>query len=115
MSSVIQKRDWYKFRILYFGGGGLILQFKGDGGLVIDIDVLGVLLGEIICFIDFDELFLLVLVFLKYGVLVNVFDGLVVIFLDEVMVLNNLVFVEKLIYNGVNLCVVGKERELIIY
>lgn len=63
--------------------------------MVIGISVLSVFFGEIICFNVF-EWFILVLVFFKYGVLVNVIEELDVIFLVEVMRLLNLFFVEKL-------------------
>lgn len=63
--------------------------------MVIGISVLSVFFGEIICFNVF-EWFILVLVFFKYGVFVNVIEELDVIFLVEVMRLLNLFFVEKL-------------------
>lgn len=114
-SSVIQKRDWHKLRILYLGGGGPTSQPKGDGGLATDIDASGVPLGEIIRSTDSDELLPLVSVLLKHGASANAFDGSAVIPLDEAMALNNLALVEKLIHNGANPCVVGKEREPIIH
>lgn len=63
--------------------------------MVNGISVLSVFFGEIICFNVF-EWFILVLVFFKYGVFVNVIEELDVIFLVEVMRLLNLFFVEKL-------------------
>ena len=114
-SSVIQKREWHKLRILYLGGGGPTSQPKGDGGLATDIDASGVPLGEIIRSADSDELLPLVSVLLKHRASANALEGSAVIPLDEAMTLKNLALVEKLIHNGANPCVVGKESEPIIH
>ena len=114
-SSVIQKRDWHKLRILYLGGGGPTSQPIGDGGLATDTDASSVPLGEIIRSTDSGELLPLVSVLLKHGASANAIEGSTVIPLDEAMALKNLSLVEKLIHNGANPCVVGKDREPIIH
>ena len=113
--SVIEKRDWHKLRILYLGGGGPTSQPKGDGGLATDTDASSVPLGEIIRSTDADELLPLVSVLLKHGASANAIERSAVIPLDEAMTLRNLALVEKLIHNGANPCVLGKEGEPIIH
>ena len=114
-SSVIQKRDWHKLRILYLGGGGPTSQPIGDGGLATDTDASSVPLGEIIRCTHSDELLPLVSVLLKHGASANAIEGSTVIPLDEAMALKNLALVEKLIHNGANPCVAAKDREPIIH
>ena len=114
-SSVIQKRDWHKLRILYLGGGGPTSQPIGDGGLATDTDASSVPLGEIIRCTHSDELLPLVSVLLKHGASANAIEGSTVIPLDEAMAQKNLALVEKLIHNGANPCVVGKDSEPIIH
>ena len=115
-SSVIQKGDWHKLKTLYLGGGGPTSQPKGDGGLATDTDASSVPLGEIIRqSTGSDELLPLVSVLLKHGASANAIDGSAVIPLDEAMTLRNLALVQKLIHNGANPCVVGKDKEPIIH
>ena len=114
-SSVIQKRDWDKLRILYLGGGGPTSQPIGDGGLATDTDASSVPLGEIIRSTDSDELLPLVSVLLKHGASANAIEGSAVIPLDEAITLRNLALVEKLIHNGANPCVFGRDKEPIIH
>ena len=114
-SSVIQKRDWHKLRILYLGGGGPTSQPIGDGGLATDTDASSVPLGEIIRCTHSDELLPLVSVLLKHGASANAIERSTVIPLDEAMAQKNLALVEKLIHNGANPCVVAKDREPIIH
>ena len=114
-SSVIEKRDWHKLRILYLGGGGQTSHPIGDGGLATGIDASSVPLGEIICSTDSEGLLPLVSVLLKHGASANAIEGSDVIPLDEAMTLRNLALVEKLVHNGANSCVLGKDGEPIIH
>ena len=114
-SSVIQKGDWHKLKTLYLGGGGPTSQPTGDGGLATDTDASSVPLGEIIRSTHSDELLPLVSVLLKHGASPNAIEGSAVIPLDEAVTQRNLALVEKLIHNGANPCVVGKDREPIIH
>ena len=107
--------DWHKLRILYLGGGGATSQPKGEGGLATHIDASRVPLGEIIRSTDSDELLPLVSVLLKHGASANAIEGSAVIPLDEAMTLQNLALVEKLIHNGANPCVLGKDGEPIVH
>ena len=112
---MIQKRDWRKLRILYLGGGGPTSQPIGDGGLASDINASSVPLGEIIRSTDSEELLPLVSILLKHGASANAIEGSAVIPLDEALRLQNLALVEKLIHNGANSCVFGKDGEPIIH
>lgn len=114
-SRVIQEKDWVKLKILYLGGGGPTSQPIGDGGLATDIDASSVPLGEIIHSADSKDLLLLVSVLLKHGASANAIEGSALIPLDEAMILQNLALVEKLIHNGANSCVLGKDGEPIIH
>ena len=114
-SSVIQKRDWHKLSILYLEGGGPTSQPIGDGGLATDIDASSVPLGEIIRCTHSDKLLPLVSVLLRHGASANAIEGSAVIPLDEAITLRNLALVEKLIHNGANPCVLGRDREPIIH
>lgn len=112
--NVIKERDWHKLRILYLGGGGPTSQTIGDGGLATGIDASSVPLGEIIRS-SVPERLPLISVLLKHGASANAIEGSDVIPLDEAMTLQNLPLVEKLVHNGANSCVVGKDGEPIIH
>lgn len=111
---VIKKRDWHKLRILYLGGGGPTSQPIGDGGLATGIDASKVPLGEIIRS-SVPERLPLISALLKHGASANAIKGSDVIPLDEAMRLQNQPLVEKLVHNGADPCVVGKDGEPIIY
>ncbi|XP_074628132.1 TPR and ankyrin repeat-containing protein 1-like isoform X4 [Acropora palmata] len=114
-SGVIQKRAWHKLLILYLGGGGPTSQPIGDGGLATDTDASSVPLGEIIRCTHSDKLLQLVSVLLRHGASANAIEGSAAIPLDEALTLRNLALVEKLIHNGANPCVLGRDREPIIH
>ena len=113
-SNVIEKKNWHTLRILYLGGGGPTSQPIGDGGLATGIDASIVPLGEIIRSFGSEGL-PLVSVLLKQGSSANAIKGSNVIPLNEAMRLQDLPLVEKLVYNGANPCVVGKDEEPIIH
>ncbi|KAJ7371766.1 TPR and ankyrin repeat-containing protein 1 [Desmophyllum pertusum] len=113
-SNVIKKRDWRKLRALYLGGGGPTSQPVGDGGLATGIDASSVPLGEIISS-TIPERLPLISALLKYGASANAIEGSDIIPLDEATRLQNLPLVEKLVHNGANSCVVGKDGGPIIH
>ena len=112
--NVIKNKDWHKLRILYLGGGGPSSQAIGDGGLATSIDASSVPLGEIIRS-SVPERLPLISILLKHGASANAVEGSDVIPLDEAMEQQNLPIVEKLVRNGANPCVGGKNGEPIIH
>ena len=112
--NVIKTKDWHKLRILYLGGGGPTSQPIGDGGLATGTDASSVPLGEVICS-SVPERLPLISALLKDGASANAIEGSDVIPLDEAMALQNLPLVERLVHQGANPCVVGKDGEPIIH